>query len=118
MKICILYNKYLFQPMRTSSFYLCNCVGYGFFWQLPVCVHRRRIRLIEGNAKSLRPNSNLKKNFAAAVYLPYAPSPPRFFVFGWSSKFVGSESGQILSIEVLQNMVFKILDSFFQNVLN
>ncbi len=45
-------------------------------------VHRRRIRLLEGNAKSLRLNSNLEKDFAAAVYLSNAPSPPRFLSGG------------------------------------
>jgi hypothetical protein len=30
--------------------------------------NRRRIRVIEGNAKSLLHKSNLKKDFAAAVY--------------------------------------------------
>jgi hypothetical protein len=45
-------------------------------------VHSRRIRLIEGNAKSLRRYSNLEKDFAAAVYLLDAPSPPRFLSGG------------------------------------
>jgi hypothetical protein len=33
-----------------------------------------------------------------------APSPPGFCL-GWSSNFVGSESGQIQSVKLLQNMV-------------
>ncbi len=43
-------------------------------------MHRRRIRLIEGNAISL--NSNLDEDFAAAVYLSDTPSPPRFLSRG------------------------------------
>ncbi len=41
---------------------------------------RRRIRLIEGNAKTLSSKSNLGKYFyfAADVYLYEAPSPPKF----------------------------------------
>jgi hypothetical protein len=45
-----------------------------------------------------------KGTFAAGVYLSEAPFPPRFCL-GWSSNFVGSESGQIQSVKLLQNMV-------------
>ncbi len=38
-------------------------------------------------------------DFAAGVYLSESPSPPRFL---WSRNFVGSQSGQIQS---MQNMV-------------
>jgi hypothetical protein len=41
---------------------------------------RRMIRLIEGNAKSLRLNSHKKKGFATAVNLSEAPS--RFLPWG------------------------------------
>jgi hypothetical protein len=37
-----------------------------------------RIRLIEGNAKSLCPKSNLEKYFVSAVYMPEAPPLPYF----------------------------------------
>jgi hypothetical protein len=43
-------------------------------------------------------------DFATGAYLFETPSPPRF-LFGWSSNFVGSESGQIQSGKLLQNMV-------------
>ena len=43
-------------------------------------------------------------DFAARVYLPEAPSPPDFYL-GWSSNFVGSETGQIQSVKLLENMV-------------
>jgi hypothetical protein len=42
----------------------------------------RRIKLIEGDAKSLRLKSNLGKDFAAAVYFSEAPSPPYLFSGG------------------------------------
>jgi hypothetical protein len=45
-----------------------------------------------------------KGTFAAGVYLSEAPSPPRF-LFGWSSNFVGTESGQKQSVILPQNMV-------------
>jgi hypothetical protein len=41
-------------------------------------IDHRKIRLIEGNVKSLRHKSNLKKDYAA-VFLSDDPSPPRFF---------------------------------------
>jgi hypothetical protein len=43
-------------------------------------------------------------NFAADVYRSEAPSPPRFLL-RWPINFVGSESGQIQSVKLLQNMV-------------
>jgi hypothetical protein len=43
---------------------------------------RRRIRLIEINAKYLRLKSNLEKDFAAAVYYSEAPSPPQLLSLG------------------------------------
>jgi hypothetical protein len=42
----------------------------------------RRIRLVEGNAKSLRLKSNLEKDFAAALYFSEPPFPPKFLT--WS----------------------------------
>jgi hypothetical protein len=45
-------------------------------------------------------------NFAEGVYLSEAPSPPQFFVWGGlPSNFIGSETGQIQSVKLLQNMV-------------
>ncbi len=49
--------------------------------------------------------SDLKGDFAAAIYLFEAPSTARFFVLGWSSNFVGSESGQIPSVKLLEYML-------------
>ncbi len=51
----------------------------------------------------------LKRDFAACVYLSEAPSPPRFLL-GWCRNFVGSESGQIHSVKLLQNMVFMVFN--------
>jgi hypothetical protein len=43
-------------------------------------------------------------DLAAGVYLS-EPPPLLGFCLGWSSNFVGSVSGQIQSVELLQNMV-------------
>jgi hypothetical protein len=43
----------------------------------------------------------LYMNFAEGVYLSQVPSPPRFLF----SNFVGSESGKILNVKLLQNIV-------------
>ncbi len=45
-----------------------------------------------------------KGTFSAGIYLSEAP-PLLGFSLSWSSNFVGSESGQILSVKLLQNMV-------------
>jgi hypothetical protein len=39
------------------------------------------------------------------VFICLRPSPLLGFCLGWSSNFVGSESGQILSVKLLRNMV-------------
>jgi hypothetical protein len=46
----------------------------------------------------------LKIYFETGANLSEALSPPRFCL-GWSSNFVGSESDQIQSVKLLQNMV-------------
>ncbi len=66
-------------------------------------VVHRKIRLIESNAKC----RHLKK-FTCNGHEFICLRPPPFFLgfcLGWSSNFVGSESGQIQSIKLLQNMV-------------
>jgi hypothetical protein len=45
-----------------------------------------------------------KGTFATGVYLSETPPLPRSCL-GWSNNFVGSESGQIQSVKLLQNMV-------------
>ncbi len=45
-------------------------------------LNRRKIRLIEGNAKFLHLKSDLQKDFPAAGYLFKAPSPSRFLSWG------------------------------------
>jgi hypothetical protein len=50
---------------------------------VPESMNRRRIRLIENNdANSVRLKNDLERDFAAAVYLFEAPSPPRFLSWG------------------------------------
>jgi hypothetical protein len=48
----------------------------------------------------------MQRDFAAGVYLSEAPSSPRFSFLGCFSNFVGSESGLIQNVKLLQNMVF------------
>ncbi len=66
---------------------------------------RRKIRLIEGNAK----RRYLKKltfiGTLRQVFICLRPPPPLGFCLGWCSNFVGSESGQKQSVKLLQNMV-------------
>jgi hypothetical protein len=45
---------------------------------------------------------HLKKLTCKGTSLSESPSPPRM---GWSSNFIGSESGQIHSVKLFQNMV-------------
>jgi hypothetical protein len=62
---------------------------------------RRKIRLIEDNAKCRHLKKiDLYRDFAAGVYL-FLPR----FCLGWCSNFAGSESGQMQSVKLLQNMV-------------
>jgi hypothetical protein len=66
--------------------------------------NHRRIRLIDGQAKSLCLKSNPEKDFAAAVFF----LPSEVFVsnlWGWSSNFVESESGPRQSVKVLQYII-------------
>jgi hypothetical protein len=45
-----------------------------------------------------------ERDSAAGVYLSETPSPPRF-LFGVVKQFLGSESGQIQSVKLVQNMI-------------
>jgi hypothetical protein len=76
---------------RRSADYVLTA-PFRWFWYLleVIAIHiestflygfdRRRKRIIDGNAKSLR--LNLEKDFAAAVYLSEAPSSPGFSLWG------------------------------------
>jgi hypothetical protein len=86
-----------------SSFHFPECVDI-WWWTSgrPLTFHRkyvsphpstprRKIRLIESNAKGrYLKKIYLKRDFAAGVYLPEAPSPPRF-LFGAVRQLIGSE---------------------------
>ncbi len=50
-------------------------------------------------------SSSKKIDFAAGVYLSEAPSPPRFLFEVIQQICIGSESGKIQSVKLLQNMV-------------
>ncbi len=65
--------------------------------------NRRKIRLIESNAKCLK---KLKcKGTLRLVFICLWPPPLLGFCLGWKGNFVGSESGQIQSVKLLENMV-------------
>jgi hypothetical protein len=63
------------------------------------------VERLESNAKC----SHLKKltceGTLLQVFFCMRPPPYLGFCLGWSSNFVGSESGQIESVKLLQNMV-------------
>ncbi len=55
-------------------------------------------------------NNDLERDFAAAIYLSEAPSPPRFLSWGASSICVVTESGQIQSEKLLEYMLSNTTD--------
>jgi hypothetical protein len=65
-------------------------------------LQRRKIRLIESNAKC-RLVRNLPVKGLCGRCLSVCPLPG--YCLGWSSNFVGSESSQIQSVKLLQKMV-------------
>jgi hypothetical protein len=68
-------------------------------------LNRRKIRLIENNAKCRPLKKCTCKWTLRQVFICLRPSRLLGFCFGWSCNFVGLESGQIQSVKFLQNMV-------------
>jgi hypothetical protein len=66
---------------------------------------RRKIRLKESNAKCRHLKKLTCKGSLKQVFICLRPPLLLGFCFGWSSNFVGSESGQIQSIKLLQKIV-------------
>ncbi len=66
---------------------------------------RRKIRLVDTNSKC----RHLKKltciGTSRQVFICLRPPPLLGYCLGWSINFVGSESGQIQSVKLLQNVV-------------
>ncbi len=56
---------------------------------------RRKLRLIESNAKCSYLKIDLPRDFVAGVFLSEAPSPPSILFGVEKLNFVGSESGQL-----------------------
>jgi hypothetical protein len=54
--------------------------------------------------------NDLERDFAAAIYLSVAPSPPRFLSWGASSNCVVSESDQIHSLQLPEYMLSNTTD--------
>ncbi len=65
----------------------------------------RKIRLIEGNEKCRHLNKLTSKATLRQVFIYLRPSRLLDFSLGWPCNFVGSESCQIQSVKLLQNML-------------
>ncbi len=65
----------------------------------------RKIRLIERNAKCCHGKKLTCKGTLRQVFICLRSPPLLGFCLGWKDNFVGSESGQIHSVKLLQNMV-------------
>ncbi len=68
-------------------------------------IHRRKIRLTESRAKCRYLKKLTCKGTLRQVFICLRPPPLLGICLGWSSSFVGSESGQKQSVKSLQNMV-------------
>ncbi len=66
---------------------------------------RRKIRPIESDAKCHYLKKFTCKGTLGQVFIFLGPPHLLGFCLGWSSNFVGSESSQIQSVQILQNMV-------------
>ncbi len=66
---------------------------------------RRKIRLIESNAKCRHLKKLTREGTLRQVFICLRPFPLLSFCLRRSSNFVGSESGQIQSVKLLQNMI-------------
>jgi hypothetical protein len=66
-------------------------------------LHRGKIRLVDAKCRNLK-KSTCKKTLRQ-VFICLRPLPLVGFCLGWCSNFVGSESGQKQSVELLQIMV-------------
>ncbi len=66
---------------------------------------RRKIRLIEGNAKCRHLKRVTWIGTLRRVFICLRPPPLPDYCLGWSGNFIGSESGQIQSVQLLQNVV-------------
>ncbi len=84
----------------VSELYIRNHSSIGFsIWYKHLMTPNPNVVIL----KNWRP----VKGLCGSVYMYEAPSPPRF-LFGWSSNFVCSESGQIQNVKLLQNLVSNI----------
>ncbi len=65
----------------------------------------RKIKLMESNAKCRQLKKLTCKGTLRQVFICLMPLPLLDFYLQWSTNFVGSESGQIQSVKLLQNLV-------------
>ncbi len=70
-----------------------------------VYANRRKVRLIESNAEYRYLKKLTCKGTLQQVFICLRPPPLPSFCLGWQGNFVGSECGQIQSVNLLQNMV-------------
>jgi hypothetical protein len=75
-----------------------------------LCMPHGLINYIDTKAKCRHLKIDLYIDFAAGFYLTEAPTLLGFCL-GYSCNFVGSESGQIHSVKLLQNMVPNTLNT-------
>ncbi len=80
---------------------VCVCVVVSHTCTTQRVATRRKIRLIESNAKC----HHLKKGTLREAFICLRPPPLLSICLGWSNNFVGSESGQIQRVKLLQNLV-------------
>ncbi len=63
---------------------------------------RKKIRLIESKSKCRHLKKFSRKGTVRQVFICLRPPPLLGFCLGWSSNFLGSESGQIQSVKILR----------------
>ncbi len=71
----------------------------------PLDGNHRKIRLIESHEKCRHLKKLPAKGLCCRCLSVWGPAPLLGFCLGWSSNFVGFDSGQIQSAKLLKNMV-------------
>ncbi len=82
------------------KYFLCT-----YWWELSLGCHHGLINYIDNKAICCHLKQLTCKGTLRQLFICLRPPPLLGFCFGWCSNFVGSESGQIQSVKLLQNMV-------------
>ncbi len=99
------YRKELSTRTVSKYEYFCTEWTTEKYTAVVTLIPRRNIRLIEGNAKCRHLKKLTWKGSGRQVLICLRPPPLLGFCLGCSINFVGSESCQIQSVKLLQNMV-------------